>query len=116
MLVLVAAYLSEDSVHILVDEVLAFNGIGRVEVFPQASELVGTQRRVAVATRPQQLLHHCRVELDFAPTLAFGHQTSRHMPLVTRSSSTISTMRLISETDLNGLVVLDPMLKKMKAS
>lgn len=103
---LVSAYLSEDSVHILVDEVLALNGIVWVEVFPQASDLVGMQRRVAVATRPQQLLHHRRVELDFAPTLALGHQTSRHMPLFTRilSSSTISIMRLISETD--------PMLKE----
>lgn len=91
----VVAYLSEDSVHILIDEVFAFDGIVRMEVFPQARDLAGAQRRVAVATRPQQLFHCRRVELDLVPPLTLRYNASRHTALVTIIPSS-STMHLIS--------------------
>lgn len=90
------AYLSEDSVHILIDEVLAFDGIVRVEVFAQASALAGVQRRIAVAARLHQLLRHRRIVLHLAPSLALRHHASRHTILIAGVlSSTLPSNLLI---------------------
>lgn len=77
------ANLGVDSVHILIDEVPAFDGVIRVEVVAQASASGGVQRRVAAARRLQQPLHHRGVELHLVPSLALRHHTSRHRLFVT---------------------------------